>query len=257
MNRPSCFFILLLYMAWIPAAHAASIEEELDHLLKNQVLSLRYPFARGEMNFDSTGHPLSNPQGRWLVYGAIYVDGVHLSPDTLRLDGRRVALFEKKNSPPTPVALGDAVKVKIQLVQPPSSVDEAQALLNRVFFMGADNLEHAKPEYRRADAGTMEEPLYHVASNNAGVKHPEAAYTPEPEFTEAARRAHVQGTVVFNVVVDKTGQITRIRIVRPLGMGLDEQAVEALKTWRFKPATRNGEPVAVEMNIEVEFRLGR
>jgi TonB family protein len=257
MNRTARSFILLLFLAWIPAAHAASLEKELEHLFKNQVLSLRFPFTPGELNFDSAGQPLNQPQGSWWVYGAIYVAGVHLSPDQLRLEGRRVALFEKKNSPPTPVALGDAVKVKIQLEQPLNSVNEAQALLNRVFFLGADSLQHAKPEYRRADAGPIEEPLYHLGPNNGDVKYPAATYTPEPEFTEAARRSHVQGLVVLNVLVDKTGRINRIRIVRPLGMGLDEQAVEAVKTWRFKPSIRNGEPVSVEMDIEISFRLGR
>ncbi len=87
------------------------------------------------------------------------------------------------------------------------------------------------------------------------VLAPRPTYTPEPEFSEQARHAKYQGTVVLWIVVDKTGKIARIRLERPLGMGLDENAMEGIKKWRFNPAIRNSEPVAVAMNIEVSFNL--
>ena len=59
----------------------------------------------------------------------------------------------------------------------------------------------------------------------------------------------------MTVVVNKTGNIVRIKLARAVGKGLDENAMEELKTWRFEPATREGQPVAVEMNIEVAFNL--
>jgi TonB family protein len=59
--------------------------------------------------------------------------------------------------------------------------------------------------------------------------------------------------VVLNVIVDKTGKVQNIQLVRPAGMGMEEAAVAAVKTWRFKPAQREGDPVAVELNIEVAF----
>ena len=70
-----------------------------------------------------------------------------------------------------------------------------------------------------------------------------------------ARNAKYQGTVVLKIVIDKAGKISRIRLERALRMGLDETAMEEVKRWRFNPATRNGQPVAVEMNIEVSFNL--
>jgi TonB family protein len=88
-----------------------------------------------------------------------------------------------------------------------------------------------------------------------GVDAPKAKSTPEPEFTEIARYEKYPGTVVVNVVVGTDGNVHRIRLVRALGLGLDEAAESRLKTWRFDPGTRNGKPVAVEMNIEVSFNL--
>jgi protein TonB len=88
-----------------------------------------------------------------------------------------------------------------------------------------------------------------------GVSAPVAKFTPEPDFTEEARKAKYQGTVVLAAVVGPDGRPRNIRVVRGLGMGLDEKAIERVKTWLFEPGKRNGTPVAVAMNFEVDFRL--
>ena len=75
--------------------------------------------------------------------------------------------------------------------------------------------------------------------------------------TEEARAAGVQGTVVLQVEVDPSGRVamTPIRVIRSLGLGLDEKAIEAVKQWKFKPATKNGTPITAKATIEVSFRL--
>ena len=78
---------------------------------------------------------------------------------------------------------------------------------------------------------------------------------PEPKYSEKARRAKYQGTVVVGIVVGASGDVTDARIVRPLGLGLDEKALETVRTWKFKPAMRNGVPVPVRVIVEVNFRL--
>lgn len=94
--------------------------------------------------------------------------------------------------------------------------------------------------------------IYHVGS---GVSAPRAIYTPEPEFSEEARKAKYQGVVVLNIIVGVDGRVHNPRVVRSLGMGLDEKAVEGVKTWKFEPSRKDGRPVMVEMNIEVAFNL--
>jgi TonB family protein len=64
-----------------------------------------------------------------------------------------------------------------------------------------------------------------------------------------------QGTVILKIVINRAGNIARIKLVRSLGMGLDENAMEGVERWRFSPATRHAQTVAVEMNIEVAFNL--
>jgi len=94
--------------------------------------------------------------------------------------------------------------------------------------------------------------IYHVGD---GVSRPRALYTPEPEFSEEARKAKYQGVVVLTIVVGTDGSVYSPRILRSLGMGLDEKAIEGVKTWKFDAARKDGHPVAVEMNVEVAFNL--
>ena len=88
-----------------------------------------------------------------------------------------------------------------------------------------------------------------------GVSNPEAIYSPEPSFSDEARKAKHQGIVQLLLVVGKDGRPYGIRVGQTLGMGLDEKAIEAVKLWRFRPAMFNGRPVATQIAIQVEFHL--
>jgi TonB family protein len=77
----------------------------------------------------------------------------------------------------------------------------------------------------------------------------------EPAYTEKARRAHYEGTVVLAIVVGADGSVPEAVVVRPLGLGLDESALRTVHRWKFKPATRDGKPVAVRLPMEVTFML--
>jgi protein TonB len=88
-----------------------------------------------------------------------------------------------------------------------------------------------------------------------GVSIPRAIYSPEPEFSEEARRSKYQGEVTLLATIGADGRTRNLVVVRSLGMGLDEKAMEAVRTWRFEPARKNGQPVAVQMNIIVNFHL--
>jgi TonB family protein len=77
----------------------------------------------------------------------------------------------------------------------------------------------------------------------------------EPEYSEAARKAKHQGTVVLHVEVDESGQATNLKVLRSLGLGLDEKALEAVQQWKFQPGMKDGKPVAVQAQVVVDFRL--
>lgn len=88
-----------------------------------------------------------------------------------------------------------------------------------------------------------------------GVSAPSLIFKVEPEYSEEARKAKFQGSVLLQVVVDDKGNPKDIKVVRPLGLGLDEKAIEAVQKWRFRPGFLNGKAVPVQAMIEVNFRL--
>lgn len=84
---------------------------------------------------------------------------------------------------------------------------------------------------------------------------PRALKYQDPDYSDEAKQIKFQGTVVLWVVVGADGLPGQIRVARALGHGLDEQAIKAVKKWKFKPGTFDGRPVPVQVNIEVDFRL--
>jgi protein TonB len=102
------------------------------------------------------------------------------------------------------------------------------------------------------EGGGMGGGVYRVGG---GVSAPAVLYKIDPEYSEEARKAKYSGTVVLYIEVDQTGHAKNMRIVKGIGLGLDEKAIEAVNKWRFKPGMKDGKPVVVAAHIEVNFRL--
>ena len=115
-----------------------------------------------------------------------------------------------------------------------------------------DSLGKSPPSKLYRD--TPDGPVYQARKEN-GVVAPEAIYSPQPEFSEKARINHEQGTVTVGVIVGSDGIPRSTRVLCSSAPNLTEQAVAAVKSWRFKPGTKDGKPVAVEIAVEVQFRL--
>jgi protein TonB len=86
-------------------------------------------------------------------------------------------------------------------------------------------------------------------------KVPELLYKVAPDYSDEARAARCHGTVLLGVIIDETGTPTNIHVLKPLGLGLDQKAIEAVQHWRFSPGLKNGRPVCVAANVEVNFQL--
>ncbi|HVV44595.1 MAG TPA: energy transducer TonB, partial [Bryobacteraceae bacterium] len=98
---------------------------------------------------------------------------------------------------------------------------------------------------------TDESDVMHVGRD---VSPPQLISKVEPEYTEQARAAKYQGTVLLSTVIDADGRATNLKVIRSLGMGLDEKAIEAVGKWQFRPGMKAGVPVKVQAQIEVNFR---
>lgn len=84
---------------------------------------------------------------------------------------------------------------------------------------------------------------------------PKIVYDPQPQYSQLAREAGEQGTCILTLMVDASGSAKNIHISKPLGYGLDEQAVRTVETWKFEPARRNGEPISIYASVAIAFRL--
>jgi TonB family protein len=195
--------------------------------------------------------------------------------------------FKDLNRPLVAPPLSLSLNVEVSLDHPIDSGEQAQKILSKVFALNTADLLASVPDFWRScltdrltydSSQKMEaefswrapgkkppfrvtpdissdhgdaEVIEHVGN---GVSAPRATYTPEPEYSEIARYEKIQGSVVVTLVVGKDGHVSNVRLVQPLGLGLDE-ASQYVKTWRFLPAERDKKPVAVEMNVEVGFNL--
>lgn len=93
--------------------------------------------------------------------------------------------------------------------------------------------------------------FYHVPR----MKYPRAIYSPDPEYSEAARAVQKEGVVVLGMILEADGTPGDIWVERKVGLGLDQQAVKCVHTWKFQPATQDGKPLPIVISIEVNYHL--
>jgi TonB family protein len=139
-----------------------------------------------------------------------------------------------------------------------TAADSAPAQPNNATFRGtawADLSSAAVPPAQKPPTARTDGVVGSVFKVGGGVSAPVLVHKVEPDYSEEARAAKFQGTVILKLVVGADGQAYNLELVRGLGLGLDEQAAEAVAQWRFQPGKRAGVPVAIQATIEVNFRL--
>ena len=94
-----------------------------------------------------------------------------------------------------------------------------------------------------------------VLQVGGGVSAPEKIFAPQPRYSEDARQGRVQGVVILQAIIDRLGEVNQIQVLKGLPLGLTESAIETVKQWRFKPATQNGKPVSVYLNLLINFSV--
>ncbi len=104
-------------------------------------------------------------------------------------------------------------------------------------------------------AVTAQTVLGQTSLSAGGVVPPRRLTAVEPDYSDLARRERISGSVILQIVIDQAGLPTNIAVIRPLGFGLDEKAIEAVQKWTFVPGAKNGLPVAVIASVEVNFKM--
>jgi periplasmic protein TonB len=116
-----------------------------------------------------------------------------------------------------------------------------------------DSFDHGPVDGPHGPGVVTDQPIHFTV----GMTRPALTYQVQPRYSEAARRAGVQGAVIVEAVIDEQGRVTDVKILRGLPMGLDREAVAAVRQWRFTPATLQGKPVKVYFSLTVNFRIQR
>jgi len=271
--------LLPLRFAW---ADKSDLEGQLKSGYEGKTLTLRHFYSGEHLRFHSDGALSGYAQvGPWTLDGQIAVDKIQLRGGLLVIQGRRIHLnFDSQHKPQDYLmaiqnsqnkAVKDKdlekilrrLKVEVEIELPSDKPDpkDVSSAIDAVFLAGSNSMLGIVPNYWCAYFAKQEgkpapepkEPVYRV--NSRGVSAPHVTYAPDPEYSEEARELKFQGTIVISLVVDASGTTRDIQIQGPVGLGLDEKAVAAVSTWQFDPAQKDGEPVPVAINVEVNFHL--
>src|SRR3954452_13266302 len=272
---PLAFTVLLtavIFPSSLRADDRGNLESSLRKDLQQQLLSLRQPDFGNRLQFDSLGNLLGQPHpGPWSTSGLLQVTKVHVSRDRIELDGKRALLILRPYSTSADASKSHAVQnrvlvtdenVRVSVVLPDFDELKANHIMATIFQGGALNQrisEYWKPGETvakelndgstNAALGQLEgnRPVYRVHPGTVEVPVPN--YTPDPQYTESAKRDKIRGTAVLSVVINEKGLPEVLEVKRGLGEDLDTQALLAVPRWRSKPATKNAQPVAVLINV--------
>jgi TonB family protein len=270
MNQRLCATVLLLAATSTSLWGGNASPKELERLLKpvyeGKTLVLREFHSGSDLQFDSKGKLLKGGLvGPWTLDGEIKVKQVKVSNDELEIRGNRLYLEYDESKRRFEAFAGDKVVVHIQTGSPPDGLSPILNLINGAFLSSEDSLADFVPDFWKSfvlglasgsPAATDEsKAVGQPAVTNRGIQAPVPLLQPEPPYTPEARGAHVTGTSILRVVIDEQGRVGDVFLQKPIGMGLDESAVETVRRWRFKPALKDGKPVKVSVMVQVSFRL--
>jgi TonB family protein len=195
-------------------------------------------------------------QGTVVLHGTIVKDGSVSSLSTVSGDPAlaQAAIDAVRKWRYEPYELNQ-VRVETQIaINVTFKIDDAGvATVTPVESVRTLQTEDSVPKPSAVQIGeTYDGPVIRIGN---GVSPPRAISSPSPSFTNTAKGLKFEGTSVLQLVVGPDGRPYNIKVIRPLGKGLDEKAIEAVSQWKFLPSTKGGKPVAVVINVEVQFHL--
>jgi TonB family protein len=269
---PIYFGLFLTTGAFLGAqspAISSHLEGELRSSLEKQTVLVRHFYEGSLLRYDKDAHVVGAPEGSWTVTGYIEIQRVRITDGVIIMEARRLAaIYDQKQRNMRLARYGEPVVIKV----PTENDADAQKKLKQVFVTVNEDQVALVPSYWRHYAETHEiidlktpfkrpadqdiEPNNGVYRVGGSVSPPKPLKMPEPRFTQFARKFQIQGNTALTLVVDENGEPQDISIAKPLGAGLDEAAVEAVKQWRFEPARKNGQPVKVRILVETNYHLG-
>jgi len=268
-SRPHHIFAFIFACSLSPSLHAQATEADIKARLKDEPLYLRGLWRENKLQFDSEGKLIGKSGTVTFTVCGFDLKSAKLKADKLILEGPRVGL-ELADNKQKRVPLDTSMHIEIAA----SPSGDYGPALDAVFVDGLDKLVPSMPSYWKSYAeknflppSTVATPIATAA--NSGSQPPKTApgkvagaiilpklvSSVSPNYNSVARDKRYSGNVLMNLWVGSDGKISHLSVLRPLGLGMDEDALAAVEHYTFEPAKENGKPVAFELNIEVNFAI--
>lgn len=254
ISSASIWLLLALSMTAKSQDQAAS---QIAAKYKDKLVTLHSSYCGKELHFDADAKLVSRPTwGYWKTCQGMRIRNLQIEDDKIKIDAQRVPIsYDCATKRVRDLSLERPEKNKKAQYDQISTEDQNVSIEMQ---LGSNSDEKSVLElmdklFRQSDP--VLGPDGEIRSAGLGTSAPVMVHTPDPAYSEEARAAGYEGTVVLSVVVGVDGLVHNARVVQALGKGLDKKAIEALKKWRFKPGTMCGSPVPVQVDVEITFKL--
>jgi TonB family protein len=289
MKRILAPWAAIVVLVLLCAANGATetpdqIRHDVAPLLLHRTVYIRHSYSSTYLHFNEDGAILNGARmGYWSETGGVYPTRIEVWPSgLLHIEGERVAVAfnqrkERWDDVRRPHA---AVVIEVQFAPGHLTVAQVQRTIGLIFAtdvkeLSSDLLPYWRPcvtGVLKADPHskdrvycfgkdvtpdmTTHAPVWTNAPRAGGDIQPARTLeTHQPRFTDVARELMFNGSSILWLVVDEQGRPAEIYVASPAGYGLDDQAVNAISRWRFRPANENGRPVRVQMTVEISFKV--
>lgn len=264
-----CLLIASLFFLIAPGLEGSDVEKDVKKALENRyehkTFIIRHFYVGNHLKYDSEGALITKAEsGPWSLYGFFQIDDLALKQKKIELKGKR--LYWRYNSGDRSVQyirIPDRIRIEILYRNFPRDLDSIQEVLNKVLLPDVRSLHEEVPDYwekivmniyngKNIDLTKLENKC------EAGPFYaPEIISKPDHmlPYTEFARKAKIEGTIRMRATTDKDGNIIINDIISPLGVGLDERAIEFFSKWKSSPARCQNQPVEWEGIVEVSFNI--
>jgi TonB family protein len=259
-------------MTWLfllPLLASLACAQDLDEARRltrqaQEAVFVRFNLAQGEglakkavTAWEQSTNAKDPDYARALVVRGMLIQHKHPKGDKLHdeiepLYAKALAIYDETSDPVNPLDRALALELQALVYNLTGRAGDAKPLSEKARALRVRHLEEMQNLKPATNVPPGPAGPHKIGG---GVTAPTLSYKVEPEYSNEARVVHLQGTVVLFVIVGSDGNPRDLRLLRPLGLGLDERAFEAVQRWQFRPGAKDGQPVPVQATIEVNFRL--
>lgn len=252
----------------LSAANLKAMVRALNGAYDGQIVTLRRFSSGSKLDYAQNGDFVKGGKvGPWTLDAYLQINKMRMNRNRLRIDGDRLDFMYDKAIKDLRPYRGPAVSIDITIDPVSASLTNFQNVFSKVFVSERASMADLAPDYWRPyllETVPYKRILTSVCGNGGAptmlsaskVTLPKRKYAPEPLYPPEEREEGIQGQVLLCTLVGTDGTVKRVTILQPLGMGLDDEAVETIERWKFSPATLRGQPVADRLVLKVTFDLG-